>query len=306
MKKCLSAIGMVALAMIFGVATAFAAETRGLSVIVKDPATGQPAGEVKLYGKAYAVLIGIDKYSDQEIPRLKNAVSDAKGIRKVLEQRFKFDQFITLYDEEATQKRIMELFKDELADKVSEDDAVFVFWAGHGTQQENTKYGDLGYLIPYDGSWKRHSRNISMETIKTDISKSLKARHVFYVMDACYGGLMTDKRAINPQTNRDLKALQQLAREDVRQVLTAGARASRCWTVSEVIRYLPPGSSRRWKQRGISSRPTKSRRSSAAMSSPTPLNSTTARPRNTANSTARVISFSCRRKSINWRKNKRK
>lgn len=224
MKKCLSAIGMVALAMIFGVTATFAAETRGLSVIVKDPATGQPAGEVKLYGKAYAVLIGIDKYSDPEIPRLKNAVSDALGIRKVLEQRFKFDQFITLYDEEATQKRIMELFKDELADKVSEEDAVFVFWAGHGTQQENTKYGDLGYLIPYDGSWKRHSRNISMETIKTDISKSLKARHIFYVMDACYGGLMTDKRAINPQTNRDLKALQQLAKEDVRQVLTAGSK----------------------------------------------------------------------------------
>jgi hypothetical protein len=229
MKKCLSAIGMVALAMVvlpmlIGVPTAFAIETRGLSVIVKDPATGQPAGEVKLYGKAYAVLIGIDKYSDPEIPRLKNAVSDAKGIRKVLEQRFKFDQFITLYDEEATQKRIMELFKDELADKVAVDDAVFVFWAGHGTQQENITYGDIGYLIPYDGSWKRQSRNISMETIKTDISKSLKARHVFYGMDACYGGLMTDKRAINPQTNRDLKALQQLAKEDVRQVLTAGSK----------------------------------------------------------------------------------
>ena len=87
MKKCLSVIGMVALALIFGIAAAFAAETRGLSVIVKDPATGQPAGEVKLYGKAYAVLIGIDKYSDPEIPRLKNAVSDARGIKKVLEQQ---------------------------------------------------------------------------------------------------------------------------------------------------------------------------------------------------------------------------
>lgn len=215
------------LAILFSIflsAASFAAETRGLSVVAKDPSTGQPAGEVKLYSKAYAVLIGIDKYLDPEIPQLKNAVSDARGIRKVLEQRYKFDQFIALYNEEATQKRIMELFKDELADKVSEDDAVFIFWAGHGTQQENTKYGDLGYLIPYDGSWKKHSRNISMETIKTDISKSLRARHVFYVMDACYGGLMTDKRAINPQTNRDLKALQQLAREDVRQVLTAGSK----------------------------------------------------------------------------------
>ncbi len=179
---------------------------------------------MKLYNKTYAIFIGIDRYEDAEIPRLKNAVNDARGIKKVLEQRYRFDEYKELYDEKATQKSIMEYFQDELADKVGEDDAVFVFWAGHGTQQENTRYGDLGYLIPYDGSLKKHSRNISMETLKTNISKSLKARHVFYVMDACYGGLMTDKRAIQQQTNRDLTALRQLAKEDVRQVLTAGSK----------------------------------------------------------------------------------
>jgi formylglycine-generating enzyme required for sulfatase activity len=63
-----------------------------------------------------------------------------------------------------------------------------------------------------------------METLKTDISKSLRARHVFYVMDACYGGLMADKRATNQDTQRTLKALQQIAKDDVRQVLTAGSK----------------------------------------------------------------------------------
>jgi len=38
-----------------------AAETRGLRVVAKDPASGQ-SGEVKLYNKSYAVIIGIDKY----------------------------------------------------------------------------------------------------------------------------------------------------------------------------------------------------------------------------------------------------
>ncbi len=204
--------------------TLFAAETRGLAIIAKDPATGQPTGEVKLYNKAWAVFIGIDHYQEAAIPRLKNAVNDALGVKQVLEQRFKFDDYRELYDDKATQKSILELFQDELADKVAEDDAVFVFWAGHGTQQDNNRFGEIGELIPYDGSLKKHSRNISMETLKTNISKSLKARHVFYVMDACYGGLMADKRAVNQDTQRTLKALQQIAKDDVRQVLTAGSK----------------------------------------------------------------------------------
>lgn len=40
---------------------AHAADTRGLRVVAKDPASGQ-SGEVKLYNKSYAVIIGIDKY----------------------------------------------------------------------------------------------------------------------------------------------------------------------------------------------------------------------------------------------------
>jgi len=99
-----------------------------------------------------------------------------------------------------------------------------VYWGRNEKDNTSSVINDLGYLIPYDGSLKKHSRNISMETLKTNISKSLKARHVFYVMDACYGGLMTDKRAIHQQTDRDLIALQKLAKDDVRQVLTAGSK----------------------------------------------------------------------------------
>ena len=215
---------LAAITLLFVLSPLHAAETRGLSIVAKDKATGQQT-EIKLYNKTYAILIGIDRYEDTEIPRLKNAVNDARGVKKVLEQRYRFDDYKEFYDQNATQKNIMEYLKDELADKVTENDAVLVFWAGHGTQQENTRYGDLGYLIPYDGSWKKHSRNISMDTLKNEISKSLKARHIFYVMDACYGGLMTDKRALTHQTGHDdLLALQKIAKEDVRQVLTAGSK----------------------------------------------------------------------------------
>ena len=42
-------------------AISHAAETRGLRVVAKDQITNQ-TGEVKLYNKSYAVIIGIDRY----------------------------------------------------------------------------------------------------------------------------------------------------------------------------------------------------------------------------------------------------
>ena len=71
---------------------------------------------------------------------------------------------------------------------MSKDDALFFFWAGHGNQQK-TELGDLGYLIPYDGSANLVYKNITMTEIKDTVSKLIPAKHVFYVMDACYSGL---------------------------------------------------------------------------------------------------------------------
>ena len=54
-----------------------AAETRGLRVVAKDPITNQ-TGEVKLYNKSYAVIIGIDRYPNLPQDRqLSYAVRDA-------------------------------------------------------------------------------------------------------------------------------------------------------------------------------------------------------------------------------------
>jgi hypothetical protein len=50
-----------------------------------------------LYQKTHAVIIGIDRYKNLDFNRqLKNAVSDAKGVKAVLEERFVFDKFYEL------------------------------------------------------------------------------------------------------------------------------------------------------------------------------------------------------------------
>lgn len=198
-------------------------ETRGISIIAKDKVSGQPK-EIKLYNKSYAVIIGIDQYPNLPFDlQLAYAVRDAKGVEQVLRKNFKFDKIITLFNKEASKDRIMEVFLGDLTKEITDEDAVFVFWAGHG-YTEKTSFGDLGYLIPFDGTFKTTElyKNISMNMLKDDISKKIPAKHVFYVIDACYSGLLAATRGAGRQSSRDINYLQEITREKVRQVLTAG------------------------------------------------------------------------------------
>lgn len=199
----------------------FAAETRGLQVVAKDRASGQQ-GVVKLYNKSYAVIIGIDSYKNLPHDRqLKYAVKDARGVEDLLRSRYSFDKIITLYNEEATRENILRVFMDDLPAEMSEEDSLLVFWAGHGNQ-DKTRTESIGYLIPHNGIPQKLYTNISMSTLKEDISRKIPAKHVFYIMDACYSGLLAATRTIDKESRRDLAYLREITKEPVRQVLTAG------------------------------------------------------------------------------------
>ncbi len=216
----------VILACVMGVllfGSAFAAETRGVRVMAKEVASGEQK-ELKLYNKSYAVIIGIDQYPNLPFDKQLNyAVRDAKGVEQVLKKNFKFDKIITLYNKDATKDSILKVLMGDLAKELTEEDSLFIFWAGHG-DQEKTREGDLGYLIPYDGSVTEIYKNITMTQIRDDISKKIPAKHVFYVMDACYGGLLAQTRSLDKQTKRDFAYLQEVTKERVRQVMTAGGK----------------------------------------------------------------------------------
>ena len=199
-----------------------AADTRGLRVVAKDPASGQTA-EVQLYNRSYAVIIGIDRYKNLSADRqLKNAVKDARGIEATIRKQYRFDRIFILHDEQASRDGIMRLLTSELPQLIGKDDALFIFWAGHGNQVK-TDDGDLGYLIPYDGNGDGIYGNITMSQLKDDISRAIPAKHIFYAFDACYSGLLTTRR-VDSKVNRSLAYLKSITKERVRQVLTAGSK----------------------------------------------------------------------------------
>ncbi|MDY7227631.1 polysaccharide deacetylase family protein [Hyalangium rubrum] len=190
------------------------------SIIAPTPAP--TPSETSLYRESFAVVIGINAY--QKWPKLSYAVNDAEGVREMLvsKYRFKPENIQVLLDGEATREKILSALGDVLSnpDKVHRDDRVFVFFAGHGVTRKLPNGKSLGYIVPVDADTSNYqSQAISMTNFQ-DISEAIPAKHVFFVMDACYSGLALTRGGAPGGDVR--KYLQEMTRRSTRQVLTAG------------------------------------------------------------------------------------
>lgn len=180
-----------------------------------------PLLDTLLYRKTWAIIIGIDKYRDPKIEALNFAVRDAMGVEKMLREKFKFDHFITLHNEDATNDRIIAALSDSLQ-KADPEDGVFVFFAGHGFTVVTARGDTIGGIVPYDGASGVYAPNISMEQIK-DTARLVNAKHIFYVMDACYSGALLVKTRSTSNLNATLSSrIKEFVSKPARDVLTAG------------------------------------------------------------------------------------
>lgn len=168
------------------------------------------------YESSYALIIGINKYL--YAPPLGYAVSDAESVSHILHERFAFPkQNITLLiDEDATRDNILKKFMFFTSDSIDENDRIFVFFAGHGFTTKSRR-SDVGFLVPQDGNVHELGSLIRWDEL-TRNSDLIQAKHILFVMDACYGGLAIT-RALKPGAMRFLKDM--LVRPS-RQVITAG------------------------------------------------------------------------------------
>lgn len=169
------------------------------------------------YSDSWAIVIGIDDYASW--PKLQYAVRDARAIRETLIQRFGFaaDHVISLENREATRTGILAAFHDKLAHSgMKKNDRLFVFFAGHGATRQLTSGRDLGYIIPADSDPNKIATDAVPMTELQNIAESLTAKHVLFVMDACYSGLGLTRGAGSGNFLRDN------AKRLGRQMLTAG------------------------------------------------------------------------------------
>lgn len=167
------------------------------------------------YKNSWALIIGINSYPTAPLSYDRQ---DAEAIQEILINRFEFNQehIIVLFDKDATRSTIMDSFLRFAKEDITTDDRILIFYAGHG-YTHNAKRGEVGYLVPIDGDPKNLASMIRWDEL-TRNADLIHAKHIFFIMDACYGGLAIT-RSPGPGSMRFLKSMLQ---RFSRQVLTAG------------------------------------------------------------------------------------
>ena len=184
-------------------------------------------------GRSWAVVIGIEDYATE--PPLKFAEDDGRAMATLLNQ-LGFTVLPPLYNQAATHDAILEQLLGQLVKKVQPQDRVVVYFSGHGITYGPEGGKKLGYLLPVDGSSTKPylaGKGISMKTIQ-DIASVLKAKHVLFLIDACYGGMVgAHHKGSTALPVMSEMYLNQLQRERGKWVLTAGGADQRAVELSE-------------------------------------------------------------------------
>jgi len=189
------------------------------------------AESLKRAGSLYLLGIGVNNYSNQNY-NLKYAVADAQDFsaevkrQQGLLKRYAQVEVALLSDTEATKANITQKLA-ELAKRVQPEDAVIVFFAGHGTAQ-----GNQFYLIPHDLGYDGPRDKLNEAGLQTILSQSISDRELeklfetvdagqlLLVIDACNSGqaLEAEEKRRGPMNS---KGLAQLAYEKGMYVMTA-------------------------------------------------------------------------------------
>jgi hypothetical protein len=168
------------------------------------------------YSNSRALIIGINQYAFA--PPLKYAVNDAMAVADILKNKFAFHEpnLGILTGEKASRSEIMAHYMAFAGRDTENDDRILIFFAGHGYTQSG-KRGEIGFLVPYDGDINDLSSLIRWDDL-TRNAELIPAKHMLFIMDACYGGLAIT-RTLAPGSMRFLK---DMLKRYARQVLTAG------------------------------------------------------------------------------------
>jgi len=147
-------------------------------------------------GKYYAVVIGIGKYRDDKIPKLKYTTVDAEGIYNILTDpqygNFPRDQVKLLIDEKATYYNIKSAIGTWLKRNTRKDDTVIIFFAGHGAPEDEKTYW-VTYNADIDDLYGTALSNDEI----ADMLDRIESKKMIAFLDSCYSAATvnrTDKK----------------------------------------------------------------------------------------------------------------
>jgi len=165
--------------------------------------------------KYYALILGANDYIDDQVPDLDGPISDASKLGLALTTRYTFDPQDVVFIKNPTREQIINEL-DRLTRKVTKNDNLLVFYAGHGFWDQET---DFGYWLPVDSKSNTTSNWLANSQIK-DYVAAIKSKHTLLITDACFGGSIFRNRKTFEETSA---AKNELYDNQSRQAMTSGA-----------------------------------------------------------------------------------
>ncbi|MEI7607530.1 MAG: caspase family protein, partial [Rhodospirillaceae bacterium] len=159
-------------------------EVRAQSVAVQAGATGGPARPAQPH--KIAVLFANTAYSHNGIPDLNTPANDVARVSEVLHNKL---GFVTHVINNATKADMVQAI-DALHSEVVEGDQVFIYYAGHGYENERT---GVGYWLPTDATTTSAKNWMSTRDLAR-LLRRVPAKNIMLVADSCYSGSFTKEQ----------------------------------------------------------------------------------------------------------------
>lgn len=174
-------------------------------------------------GTHYALLFATNNY--ESWGTLINPIPDAEAIKKDLELLYGFKVEIC---RDMNKEDMMLKIKSYAKKQYESNDELFIFFAGHGQYDEVFKEG---YVVAKDSKYEDESRfsYISHSNLRTYIN-SIPCKHVFLMMDVCFGGTFdpviasTDRAGRTTYDKDKEEMINRKLRYTTRRYLTSGGK----------------------------------------------------------------------------------
>jgi Caspase domain len=137
----------------------------------------------------YAMIIGIDNYSDPNIPDLDKPISDAKMFYNVLTTKYTFEPANVRLITDATYPQIVEAL-DYFGKQIRPEDNFLIFFAGHGVWESQA---DVGFWLPSDATKSSKVAWFRNSTLR-DYLREIRSKHTLLITDACFAGSILKMR----------------------------------------------------------------------------------------------------------------
>jgi len=169
----------------------------------------------KVNRKYYALLMAVQDYADVEIPSLNEPIQDATLLKNILIKKYTFAEADVHLLLNPSYEDIDVAF-ESLIGKVTSDDLLLIFYAGHGFFEEKT---NIGYWLPSDATKKNKAKWYRNSALVENI-RAINSKHTFLIADACFSGGIFKTRA--PFNNASLEINDMLKRRS-RKAMTSGS-----------------------------------------------------------------------------------